>query len=677
MAAIGYIALCFLFGGVICSALIPYKPGAFSKTFNGKETGLSEYFFRIPLWFITGTMGLTWFVYILACLFAEQNNPLFLANSVGFVAVLTVSIFGLVMIVRRKKMSIKEEFLKFTQNEIIVCLLAVCLTGFLTYISFHERAGYLFTGNSVFGDFTPHLSMIRSFSSMNNFPTTYTVCAGSDVRYHFMFEFLVGNLEYMGLRLDIAFNLVSVLSILSMFSLLYVLAVRITGRKLVGGITVLLAAFRSSLSFFIYLSEFDGYKSMLTGLATDTDFVGYTNHEEWGLWNLNVFINQRHFAFAIGVLLIAVILFMPVLYRSFYRMRGKWSLRNYFKLNLFTRDGFAATDIKTPVFAGLLLGGLAFFNGAVLIAALIVLFMMAVVSYKRLQYLLCAVIALMLSFLQSGVFVDGSVVDPSFYFGFLADSPTVFSAGKYLVLLLGILPFVLIGAFIKSDACKRWIMISFSALIVFSFTVSLTPDIAVNHKYIMIAVIGLDIFAAQFLADMLSDKRLIVRFTAVVMGFVLTATGLYDFAVIVRKNTEDNAIITQIDNPITEFIMKNCDSDDVFLTSNYFLDGSEGSYIILSGASMYRAWQYFGWSAGYDTSTRDEVAENIYNAQDADILKQLVRAADIDYIVVARANRESADYVLNEQLIDSVYPAVFSVGDGIDMFKIYKTADVL
>ena len=55
---------------------------------------------------------------------------------------------------------------------------------------------------------------MRSFSMGNNFPTEYPHFGGQDVKFHFMFQFFVGNLEFLGLRLDFAYNVVSVLALL-------------------------------------------------------------------------------------------------------------------------------------------------------------------------------------------------------------------------------------------------------------------------------------------------------------------------------------------------------------------------------------------------------------------------------------------------------------------------------
>ena len=66
--------------------------------------------------------------------------------------------------------------------------------------------------------------MMRSFSKGNNFPTEYPHFGGQDVKYHFMFQFLVGNLEFLGIRLDFAYNIESVLALLGFLMLLYSIA---------------------------------------------------------------------------------------------------------------------------------------------------------------------------------------------------------------------------------------------------------------------------------------------------------------------------------------------------------------------------------------------------------------------------------------------------------------------
>jgi len=92
-------------------------------------------------------------------------------------------------------------------------------------------------GWSVSSDFSTHLAVIRSFSYGSNFPSGYPHFADGNMRYHFMFMFLAGNLEFLGLRLDWAFNLPSILSIVSFLMLLYSFAVLLLGEKIIGVVT--------------------------------------------------------------------------------------------------------------------------------------------------------------------------------------------------------------------------------------------------------------------------------------------------------------------------------------------------------------------------------------------------------------------------------------------------------
>ena len=88
------------------------------------------------------------------------------------------------------------------------------------------KDGILYSGFSVYGDYAPHTAMMRSFSRGNNFPTQYPHYGGQDVKYHFMFQFLVGNLEYLGFRLDLGYNLVSILSLVGFLMVLYGISYR-------------------------------------------------------------------------------------------------------------------------------------------------------------------------------------------------------------------------------------------------------------------------------------------------------------------------------------------------------------------------------------------------------------------------------------------------------------------
>ena len=49
-------------------------------------------------------------------------------------------------------------------------------------------------------------------------------------------------------------------------------------------------------------------KDLWATLRDNTTFIGYTTNENWGLWNFNVYLNQRHLAF--GLLIVSLVIWL-------------------------------------------------------------------------------------------------------------------------------------------------------------------------------------------------------------------------------------------------------------------------------------------------------------------------------------------------------------------------------
>lgn len=201
-----------------------------------------------------------------------------------------------------RKWILKKELLLFG-------ILTVFVTWMMFYV-FHMKDGILYSGFSVYGDYAPHTAMMRSFSRGNNFPTQYPHYGGQDVKYHFMFQFLVGNLEYLGLRLDLGYNLVSILSLAGFLMVLYGISYRMFKSFWAGAAAIVFFFFRSGTAFWRYLWEHLQAGDLVRTLEENTAFIGYTTNENWGLWNFNVYLNQRHLAFGLLMAAVAVWTFM-------------------------------------------------------------------------------------------------------------------------------------------------------------------------------------------------------------------------------------------------------------------------------------------------------------------------------------------------------------------------------
>lgn len=688
MLGVLYLCLCFTSGWVICTYAFPNLSNLTKASYGKKEINLSPYWLLLPSWFLTGTLALTWATYLIASLCAQTQIPLVIANAV----IMPIAFFAFVFVYYLKYSKNKSSIINYLcadkrtrRLELLFLLSITLLACILMWTTFYAKGEKLYVGSSVFSDFSPHIGMIRSFSYGNNFPTQYSHFAGEDIKYHFMFQFLVGNLEFLKLRIDYAFNIPSILSFMSAFMMLYVLASKITGNLAAGFLSCLFFAFRSSKTLFTYLSQLPKGTNLIQNLIENTDFISDTPNEDWGLWNLNVYCNQRHLAFGLAVILLVILLFLPYLYEMFADLK-KGTMNNLTKkegndkplsfakklcinskIIFFTKEGWFVENLRLSIATGLLLGSIAFFHGAALIGCLLVLFIIAILSRRRLEFLIVAIITVGLSLLQSHFFINNSVVSPKLLFGFIAENKTLFGVASYLERLLGILPFLLLAAFCFAKGVERYLIIAFTAPLVFAFTISLTTDVTVNHKYIMMSCILLGIFAASLVEKLLRQKGFALRLVGVGLTLTMIGTGIYDFTTVIKKN-QNNAIVLDLDDSLTKWINEYSDAKDIFLTSNYSLN-----QVVLGGAMLYEGWQYYAWSAGYDTGYRDLMVKEMYEADTSKQLDTLIKENQIRFIVVEYDNRISQEYSVNEDNLKATYQCVYHEGEGETEFSIYDT----
>ena len=679
MLAVGYLLICLFVGYTIGKSFVPEIFQATVQSFSKKKIKLSSFMVWIPAAWITGILLVTWSVYIVAHFFSSARHPLIYANAIVITFYIVLAM-GLLFWKKKASISLK----KYTSSdkttltiESIFVLICIVFISILMFWTFFVKEDSLYVGYTIFGDFSPHLSMIRSFSKGNNFPTWYTFYSGIDVKYHFMFLFLVGNLEFLGMRIDYAFNVPSIMGMVFVYMLLYVLAVKISGKRKVGCLAGLFFSFRSASSFFTFLVNTPAEENVWTKLKENTAYLSNTPNEDWGLYNFNVFVNQRHIAICLAILLLVLILVLPYLYETYdlwknMKLEGAKGIRSYFGKTFFKKDGWKIANWKLAVFVGLLSGASAFWNGAVLIALLIVLFFIAALSRKRLDFVIMAGLAGGLSLVQSKVFMEESSLAARYQFGYLAANPTLFGASSFIVKLMGVLLIVLVAAFLYYKGARRYIMFAFATPLIFAFTFCLTTDMNVNHKYVLISFMLLDVIAANFVADMIKKKDIIRNIGVLVLIILLTSTGVYDTRCVFKNNGPEKSLVVKLDAPVTKWIEENAESRDIFLTPPYTIHA-----ITMGGAMLYEGWQTFAWSAGYDTAARNEQVIAMYSATSPEELIKLADENEIRYIVVDDNCRNSEVYTLREDIIAVTYKAVYTEGEGQTALTIYDTMEQL
>ena len=700
MPGVIYILLCLLTGRNLVKRLYPDLATWGEKSYNGRELGLPRFMTAFPVFYLVGTLLLTWGAYIVASIVMlqhpEEQRPLAMADLCVFVVAGVFDLVCLVMeIMQRRKKT--EPGAGMSPRRILRAWPEILLVGVVTfffaklmYSTFRIEEGKLRIGLSIFSDFAVHMGMVRSFSFGNNFPTQYSHFAGEDVRYRFMFQFLVGNLEFLGLRIDHAMNLPSILSVVSACMLLYVYACKLFGNRFPGILSVLFMIFRSSPSFFRYLSEMPQEEGFWEQVWKRGLFMNYTPNEDWGLWSLKVYTNQRHLAFGMIAVFLLLIIYTPLVYEMFMRLNAQRMVafsKKHPEMNgrlmqalrsaaekehslsrafLLEKECVLPESYGRPIFCGLVLGALAFWNGAMVIGALCILFVMALASTRRLEYLITAVLAMILSMLQTQAFIHGDAVAPELLYGFIVQNKTVWGVGMYLVDLTGLLILLTLVALVHYRGAIRWLLVAFLAPLLFAFHVSLTPDVMVNHKYIMLSIILLSVMAAGLLHELWLGRDILRKIAVVVLCVVMTVTGIYE--VRIQRNVDEEAFEYAQDDALIAWVREHSDSKDLWLT-----DWISIHEVVLGGAMLYYGWPYYAWSAGYDTYGREAIVAELFSERRPERMRQLMEREGIRYIMVDNGVRNSENYEVREDVIASLYPVVYEQGEGDWRITIYDT----
>ncbi len=758
MLGIIYIILCFFIGYNIFAKFLAHIL-KFSKaaTLCGNTISLRSYMIIVPSSYLIGTISLTWITYIFSYFFKKTSSPLFYGNLITF---LICTLFITSLIIPNKKhyidffnklklLKLKAIFSFLSENklELYFILLSAIVWSMFMFRSLYIKENVVHVGYSVFSDFGPHLSVIRSFSYGSNFPTEYPHFPDGTIRYHFMFQFLAGNLEFLGLDLSWAFNLPSILSIVSFLMLLYSFTIILFGKKSIAMLASVMFLFRSSFAYFTFSKNFKSIGNLIKAIANNKDIngeiranIGNTLHEDWGLWSQKVFVNQRHLCFAMGIMMLILIILIPYFKKTLdsiksfktdddrlIKMKKKKKIQpkksikkplisflKYIQLSLieifFKKDSWVILSLKTSIITGLILGLISFWNGAVVIATLLILFFIAIFSKHKLDFLIVAAVTVILSILQSRLFIGtgNSAVNPEIYIGFLTSTSSTKNIKlilKYYIELLGILPFLFILPMFRLNKIKsftsflivllititsfltftpdmsvlsksliiislvlyiyilylthldipngfRWLTLSFISPIILATTLKLTPDITVNHKYIILAAILLNIIAAYFIHSLFNSKKFIKVLCALLILFIITSTGIVDY--ITLYNMDKNTVNYDNNDDVLKWCIENTDPHAIFLTYMHV-----SHPILLSGRKIFYGWPYFTSTAGYDVRNREIIVKEIYGGTDINKVKELIKENNISYVSIENENRTSNDYKLNEELFANNFPIAY------------------
>lgn len=541
------------------------------------------------------------------------------------------------------------------------------LSAWLMYQTLGYRGNELLIGLKVYGDFGPNLAIVQNFVWGHNFPPEYPFFAGPPMHYHFLFYFQAANLEYLGLNLANSLNVLSVLSLVAMLILVMVLGELLFASRAIGRIAGVLFFFHSTLAFIPFLRSQESPGAAARKILKLEDYIFSTfPYDNWGMWTLNVFINQRHIISAIGILLI-VLIFLVDRYQTGQKpppiVEGATNFRAKYDLSWSALAGF--------LFSGLLLGALVLWNGAVFIAAGVLIFGLLVAFPHRFHMLCLGAVTTVLALPQVIYFKSGNLTldaFPKFHWGFVLDQPTVGKVLTYLGSTIGVKSVLIVLAILILPWFHRRLFIVFCGLLVLTFLVQVSPFALVNHKFINIWILLTNFFAAYALWRLWQIKRWrIAGRTSVIVLFVLITFGGFINLFPILNNPKYGYNIEQ--DPLIDWIHANTRPQDVFLTEKY-----TQSPILLAGRKIFLGLPVYAWSAGYPIDEREKIYKTMFDSREPDRLVKLLHRHNVAYVAINKGMRESKDYkYINETIYEEFFPRVFEdTGNRYAALVIYK-----
>ena len=503
-------------------------------------------------------------------------------------------------------------------------------SGFLMFKTFQHPGGNLRIAAKAWSDFAATIPLVRSFSLGANFPPEYPIFPGFPIKYHFVFFFLVGILEKLGIPLDWALNSLSTLSFFALTVAIYFLAKEVFKKRVVALLSVVLFLFNGSWSFVEFFKSHPLGANTLRDIVTNVEFSSFGPYDGKvvsAFWNLNIFTNQRHLGIAYAAFLILVL----IIYQS---------SRNPKNLTVFK-----------SFLLGIAIGIFPFIHSAVFgMAGIALLVFFLIYPSLRLKIFIMGAVALTLAIPQI-LYMGPSQVEFSYFHpGYLVLNPTLKNFANYWVLNLGLTALLAPLGFLFSDKTQRKLFVPFVMLFVIGNLFQFTPDMPTNHKFFNLFLIGANFFTADLLVRMW-ERGFPFKLVVSIFILFLTLSGVIDFFSIANDRYVE--ILDIPVNPAAMFVLEKTPTDSIILPSSFLYDPAS-----LAGRKIYLGWPYFSWGAGYDTTARAGLMQRMLTPKDPATFCSLIAKENIDFVEIQRPTLlpdTVVDYSFFEDNLHRVY----------------------
>src|ERR1051325_2056546 len=623
MLAIIYLAVATYFGDVICRRFF-----WFLSVQHRLATG-----------FLIGLLLSTWITFLTAVVFHGTGQPLLLAN------LIFALIFAAVAFASRrwpsKNLDVRADRPPGHQYGDYVWLAVwLVFAAWLMFATLGFKDGQFQIAFKAWTDFGANVSLTQSFALGKNFPPQHPFFPGEFIRYHFLFWFQTGNLEFLGLNPVWSINLLSLLSLIALLVLIATFGEVLFKSRVVGRIGAALFFFSSSLSYLPFLRSQPNIRGALNAIAGATEFLpsGYPfRGETWGVLSANVFAYQRHLISAIGLFFVALIFAVDEYQRRAAIKKEKQTQ------SILPVDSQPASDDEPPsaaispeqpsvvdasrdapnfagfpswAVAGVLIGLLPYWNSPTFIAGLAVFGSLLVLAplRKRTAILLVAAVVVGLPqvlMLRSGNAMTYRLFNP----GYTLENVSLWLIVKYLGWTFGVKWILLWVALVFATGFQRKLLLAFTSLVAIVFIFQLSVDVFNNHKLLNIWVTCVNVYAAYALWQ-IGKQKIVGPVLAILLAIATVFGGVVD---LFPLHNDPMLAVPYKNDRLSQWLLTNTQPSDIFLTHMLLTHP-----ILFTGRKIYLGYTLFAWTAGYNVSDREAVYRQMFQENDATELVRLL-----------------------------------------------------
>ncbi len=538
--------------------------------------------------------------------------------------------------------------------------------------TFGFKDGDFVIASKLWSDFGAHIPLMRSFSMGMNLPPEYPQFPLEPIRYHYLFYAFAGWLELLGIRLDVALNLISALGMSLLLWMLYRIVVLVSNSKKLAVAAMLLCITNPSLSWLQFISQHLQKQQLSTfaaaiqywwqAIVSQQNFVAF-GPWDGGLisafWTLNIFTNQRHLAFSFGLVLWLLWPLLATIYtdESFKLSKSK-SLLIVLMMTLFPLIHQAGIVVLVGAIIGLLIWHWRVF-------------------LKNPKIFFLYVLAIILAVISFKLLVPASKELLTVHYWFLAKNSSFEAVARYWLSNLGLylpLLFVLL-AWPSRGRVFAWLALG---LLVVTNIWQLSPDMINNHKLVNFALIFLIISTTSLFGKwwQLLNKKITVtgkicgyfgKFGIITALLFLMLGGVIDFFPILNDRKLYLPDWQKV--PVAIWIKLHTPPQSVILPTDFFYHPTN-----LVGRKIFVDYGYFAWSLGYQDRKRRDLLPALFGKFDS--ISQwcdYYQKHKIDYVVISPQTKalDEVAVIADSFVVKSLQPTVKTS----DKYTIYSVKE--